>query len=92
MQNMTHTYRHCIPLLYNHAVEWFSREQLEQHTHTTMYTLHNSETHMIRQQMYLYQKHPREEWDPSVWEIPFRPLPKRQKIHWDPMEWEIHLN
>ena len=32
---------------------------------------------------------PRENWDPTLWEIPLLPLPKRHKTHWDPNEWEV---
>ena len=91
-QDMTHTHHHYIQLLYNHAVEWFSRQQLEQHAYMTMHIIYNAATHLMRQQLYLYWKRPREEWDPSVWEIPLRPLPKRQKKHWDLVKWEIHLS
>ena len=55
-----------------------------------MHTLYNIETHIIRQQLYLHRKRPREDWDPSTWEIPLQPLPKQQKIHWDP--WSGRFN
>ena len=44
-----------------------------------------------RQTIYLRRKRPREQWDPTLWEVPLQPLPKRQKAHWDPHEWEIPL-
>ena len=44
-----------------------------------------------RQTIYFIRKRPREQWDPTLWEVPLQPLPKRQKAHWDPNEWEIPL-
>ena len=44
-----------------------------------------------RQTIYLIRKQPRAQWDPTLWEVPLQPLPKRQKAHWDPNEWEIPL-
>ena len=44
-----------------------------------------------RQTIYLIRKRPREQWDPTLWEVPLQPLPKRHKAHWDPNEWEIPL-
>ena len=32
---------------------------------------------------------PREEWDPTLWEIPLQPLPKKHKAHWDANGWEV---
>ena len=44
-----------------------------------------------RQTLCLIRKRPREQWDPTLWEVPLQPLPKRHKAHWDPKEWEIPL-
>ena len=44
-----------------------------------------------RHTIYVIPKRPREQWDPTLWEVPFQPLPKRHKAHWDPNEWEIPL-
>ena len=44
-----------------------------------------------RQTMYFARKRTREQWDPTMWEVPLQALPKRQKVHWDPNEWEIPL-
>ena len=44
-----------------------------------------------RQTIYLIRKRPREQWDPTLWEVPLQPLPKRHKTHWNPNEWEIPL-
>ena len=49
-------------------------------------TMYNTESSHLRRQLYLHRKRPRENWDPTLWEIPFLPLPKR---HWDPNEWEV---
>ena len=38
------------------------------------------------QTIYFTRKRPREQWDPTLWEIPLQPLPKRQKAQWDPNE------
>ena len=48
-------------------------------------------TRQARQTIYLIRKRPRELWDPTLWEVPMQPLPKRHKTHWDPNEWEIPL-
>ena len=48
-------------------------------------------TRQPRQTTYLIRKRPREQWDPTLWEVPLQPLPKRHKTHWDPNEWEIPL-
>ena len=45
-----------------------------------------------QQQLYLLRKRPREIWDPTLWEIPLLPLPKKHKTHWDPNEWEFPCN
>ena len=34
-----------------------------------------------RQTIYLIRKRPREQWDPTLWEVPLQPLPKRHKAH-----------
>ena len=44
-----------------------------------------------QQTIYFIRKRPREQWDPTLWEVPLQPLPKQQKAHWDPNEWEIPL-
>ena len=44
-----------------------------------------------RQTIYVIRKRPREQWDPTLWEVPLQPLPKQHKTHWDPNEWEIPL-
>ena len=44
-----------------------------------------------RQTIYSARKRTREPWDPTLWEVPLQPLPKKQKAHWDPNEWEIPL-
>ena len=44
-----------------------------------------------RQAIYLIRKRPREQWDPTLWEVPLQPPPKRHKTHWDPNKWEIPL-
>ena len=46
----------------------------------------------LERQLYLHRKRPRENWDPTLWEIPLLPLPKRHKTHWDPNEWEVPCN
>ena len=48
-------------------------------------------TRHARQKIYLIRKRPREQWDPTLWEVPLQPLPKRHKQHWDPNEWEIPM-
>ena len=48
-------------------------------------------TRQARQTIYLIRKRPREQWDPTLWEVPLQPLPKRHKTHWDPNEWEIPM-
>ena len=48
-------------------------------------------TRPARHTIYLIRKQPRERWDPTLWEVPIQPLPKRHKTHWDPNEWEIPM-
>ena len=43
-------------------------------------------------QQYLCRKRPPENWDPTLWEIPLLPLPKKHKTHWDPIQWEFPCN
>ena len=38
-------------------------------------------TRPIHQTPYLTHKRTREEWDPTLWEVPLQLLPKRQKAH-----------
>ena len=54
-------------------------------------TLYWEASRQARQTIYLIRKRPREQWDPTLWEVPLQPLPKRQKAHWDPNKWEIPL-
>ena len=54
-------------------------------------TLYWDASRQARQTIYLIRKRPREQWDPTLWEVPLQPLPKRHKAHWDPTEWEIPL-
>ena len=54
-------------------------------------TLYWDAIRQARQTIYLIPKRPREQWDPTLWEVPLQPLPKRQKAHRDPNEWEILL-
>ena len=65
--------------------QWYndeSKHKTTQYWHTTR---------QARQTIYLIRKRPREQWDPTLWEVPLQPLPKRHKTHWDPNEWEIPL-
>ena len=54
-------------------------------------TLYWGVSRQARRTTYLIRKRPREQWDPTLWELPLQPLPKRHKAHWDPNEWEIPL-
>ena len=54
-------------------------------------TLYWDASRQARQTIYLIRKRPREQWDPTLWEVPLQPLPKRHKAHWDPNEWKIPL-
>ena len=54
-------------------------------------TLYWDASRQARQAIYFARKRPREQWDPTLWEVLLQPLPKRQKAHWDPNEWEIPL-
>ena len=48
-------------------------------------------TRQARQTPYLIRKRPREHWDPTLWDVPMQPLPKRHETQWDPNEWEIPM-
>ena len=52
-------------------------------------TLYWDASRQARQTGHLIRKRPREQWDPTLWEVPLQPLPKRHTAHWDPNEWEI---
>ena len=65
--------------------QWFNDDCKQK---TTQYW---NTTTQARQTIYLIRKRPREQWDPTLWEVPLQPLPKRHKTHWDPNEWEIPL-
>ena len=54
-------------------------------------TLYWDASRQARQTIYFARKRTREQWDPTLWEVPLQPLPKRQKAHWDPNKWEIPL-
>ena len=54
-------------------------------------TLYWDAFRQARQTIYFARKRTREQWDPTLWEVPLQPLPKRQKAHRDPNEWEIPL-
>ena len=45
----------------------------------------------VRQTIYFARKRTREQRDPTLWEAPLQPLPKRQKAHWDANKWGIPL-
>ena len=62
---------------------------MQDHAEKTKYDMYNTETSHLSRQLYLRRKRPREIWDPTLWEIPLLPLPKKQKAHWDPNEWEV---
>ena len=67
-------------------------ECLAHHTYQTMLNYYNTTTRPLRQMLFFQHKRPREEWDPTLWEITLRPLPKHQKAHWDPNKWKIQLH
>ena len=54
-------------------------------------TLYWDVSRQARQTIYLIRTRPREQRDPTMWEVPLRPLRQRQIAHWDPNEWEIPL-
>ena len=76
---------------------WLQQEHIMQLMHETensyqqKTTLYWDASRQARHTIYLIRKRPREQWDPSLWEVPLQPLPKRQKAQWDPNEWEIPL-
>ena len=78
--------------IYDHALQVRVRTQrleIQKHAERTKYGMYNMESSHPRQQLYLHRKRPREIWDPTLWEIPLLPLPKRHKTHWEPHEWEV---
>ena len=76
---------------------WLQQERIVQLAHETANcyqqktALYWDASRQARQTIYLIQKRPWEQWDPTLWEVPLQPLPKRQKAHWDPNECEIPL-
>ena len=76
---------------------WLQQEHIMNLMHETessyqqRTTLYWVASRQARRTIFLIRKRPREQWDPTLWEVPLQPLPKRQKVHWDPNEWEIPL-
>ena len=76
---------------------WLQQEHIMQLAHETAKSyrlktaLYWDASRQARQTIYFIRKRPREQWDPTLCEVPLQPLPKRQKAHWDPNEWEIPL-
>ena len=76
---------------------WLQQERIIQlaHENAKSYrlktTLYWDASRQARRTIYFIRKQPREQWDPTLWEVPLQPLPKRQKAHLDPNEWEIPL-
>ena len=58
---------------------------LTEHTASVAYlamnNLHMTKIQTMRQTLFFEQKHIREEWDPTLWEISLYPLPKRLKAY-----------
>ena len=88
-------------LLAHHMLQalyiWLQQECLMQLMHETANSyqqkiaLYWDASGQARQTIYLIRKRPREQWDPTLEEVPLQPLPKRQKAHWVPNEWKIPL-
>ena len=78
--------------IYNNAGHWNQRLDIQDHAKRTKGDLCSSETVHLRRQQFLRIKRPRENWDPTFWEIPLQLLPKKHKTHWDPIEWEVPCN
>ena len=76
---------------------WLQQERIVQLAHKTANGYQQKTalcwgaSRQARQTIYLIRKRPHEQWDPTLWEVPLQPLPKRRKAHWDPNEWEIPL-
>ena len=64
--------------------EWICLQNMMTHTCQQKETMHLHATKTTRQTLYLIRKWVREEWDPTVREVPLQPLPKRHEAHWDP--------
>ena len=58
-----------------------SGELTAQETYVAMLDYYGIEARTMRQTLLFKHQHPREEWDPTLWEIPLCPLPKRLKAH-----------
>ena len=65
--------------------QWFN------HNYQQKTTLYWDASTQARQTTYFIRKRPREQWDPTLCEVPMQPLPKRHKAHGDPNGWEILL-
>ena len=44
-------------------------------------SLYRDASKQARQTIYFARKQSREQWDPTLWEVPLQSLPKRQKAH-----------
>ena len=62
--------------IYDHAINWTQRRDIQDHAERTKCDLCNTESSHLRRQLYLHRKRPRGNWDPTLWEIPLLPLPK----------------
>ena len=84
-----HTQQALYTLLQQERIMQLAQETAKSHRLKT--ALYWDASRQARQTIYFIRKRPREQWDPTLWEVPLQPLPKRQKAHWDPNEWEIPL-
>ena len=78
--------------IYNHALQWTQRVDMQDRAERTKDDLCSIETLHLRRQLYVLRKRPQEIWDPTLWEIPLLPLPKKHKTHWVPLRWEVPCN
>ena len=85
-----HTQQALYTLLQQERIIQLAQETTK--TYRLKAALYWDASRQARQTIYFIRKRPREQWDPTLWQVPLQPLPKRQKAHWDPNEWENPSN
>ena len=89
LQRCENRWLSCTQQVHDHAIRWTQRPDIQDYAERTKCAIYNTESSHLRRQLYLHRKRPRENWDPTLWEVPLLPLPKRHKTHWDPNECEV---
>ena len=67
--------------IYHLTLQWMNRETITTAALNQQQLLYDVETCPIHRRLYFHKKRPREEEQPTVWEVPLQPLPKQPQTH-----------